>query len=201
MKKTAPSIIILLILFAAVLGLFTTHALALVTLTGSGESYPVIEKSNHKELLKKIRKEAEKVKKNPQVYTVTLKKPPKNAEKESIRRFATTYVQPYDIVNQKGKIIIPKGTKIEPLKYFKLPILIVIDDDPADIQWALKKREEFEEKVFILLSHGSAWDVAKKYNVRVYHLDDRFVDRFQIKRVPCIIRQVGLELEVHEFSL
>ena len=44
-------------------------------------------------------------------------------------------------------------------------------------------------------------EVAKKYNIRVYHLDDRFVDRFQIERVPCIIRQVGLQLEVHEFSL
>jgi len=201
MRKTTPSIIILLFLLTAALALFTTNALALVTLIGSGKSYPVIEKSNHKEMIKKIQEESKKVKMDPQVYTVTLKKPPKIAEKESIRRFATTYVQPYDIVNQKGKIIIPKGTKIEPLKYFKLPVLIVVDDDSTHIQWALKKREEIEEKVFILLSHGSAWDVAKKYNIRVYHLDDRFVDRFQIKRVPCIIRQVGLQLEIHEFSL
>jgi conjugal transfer pilus assembly protein TraW len=202
MRKTSPNTIILQILFfTAALGLFHTRAVALVTLTGSGKRYPVIEKPNHKKMIKKIRKESEKVRKDPQVYTVTLKNPPETAEKESTRRFAATYVQPYDIVNQKGNIIVPKGTKIEPLKYFKLPVLIVVDDDPASIQWAVKKREEFQEKVFILLSHGSAWDVAQKYNIRVYHLDDRFVDRFQIKRVPCIIRQVGLQLEVHEFSL
>ena len=185
--------------------LLVPFAHALVSLSGSGKRYPVIETSNHNELIERIKAESEKIKENSQTYTVTLKKQPEIAEKEEIRKIATTYIQPHDVINRNGKIILAKGTRIEPLKYLKLPVIIVVEDDPIHLEWAQKKKAEIEKKekqaVFILLSSGSARQVAGRYHMRVYHLDDRYMDRFNIKRVPCTIRQKGLLLELHEYPL
>ncbi|MGD9209422.1 MAG: hypothetical protein PVI90_01530 [Desulfobacteraceae bacterium] len=195
--KKAPSIALLLSL------LLSSFAHGLVTLNGSGKDYPVIETSMHHELIETLKAEAEKLEENPPEYTVKLKQPPELAKEERVRIVSTTYVQPHDVVNGKGEVIVAKGTRLEPLKYFKLPVLIVVSDDPAHLKWAQEKQAEIQNnedrEVFILLSSGSAWQVAEKYHLRVYHLDDRYMNRFRIKRVPCTIRQKGLQLEIHEY--
>ncbi len=178
----------------------STHAR--VTLTGSGRSYPVIESSSHKALINKIRAEAQQAP-HPSQVKVVLKRHPKPAREERIRKVATTYLQPHDLVSHQGQVIIAKGTRIEPLRFIQLPVIIAVEADSIQLKWAKAKQAELEKAgpAFILIANGSAWDVAQRYGLRVYHLDDRYMERFQIQRVPCVIRQIGLNLEIHEYAL
>ena len=77
--------------------------------------------------------------------------------------------------------------------------LIVIDGKKKEhIEWA-KEQQKALKNAKILITKGSFLTVMRKHKLRVYHLKDIMMERFQIEKVPCIIIQKGQKLEVIEF--
>lgn len=170
---------------------------------GGGIKYPVAEKSLRKIFMTNLRQEAGRHENNPQArqYIVSLSEELQVATKDSTRQIDITYTLPFDIVDDKNQVLFPEGTRINPLQYAQIPVLIVVTDSEDHIRWAMRKQKEMERKSMILLSKGSFQDIFKKYKLKVYHLNDQIIARFQIRCVPCIIHQTGALVDIHEYAL
>jgi ASC-1-like (ASCH) protein len=110
-----------------------------------------------------------------------------------------TYTLPVDIKDKDGNVLIAKGHKHNPLAKMTMTSLIVINGEKKEhIQWAKQKKKAIK-KAKILISKGSFLAIQRKHNLRVYHLKDQMVDRFQINRVPCTVIQKEQKLEITEY--
>ena len=188
---------------------FCGNALALQMFDGGGKSYPVIETSRSETILKKIRA-AKKNRKNPidpeKKWVVRLANPPQLAVKDATRSVDISVTLPFDITDAQGQVIYPKGYRYNPLDHYRSGVqmtsLVVIDgEDEKQIRWAKGIIETIKGRVKIIISSGSFLTLKREQNLRVFHLDDELMNRFQIKRVPCTIIQKGRELEIHEYTL
>jgi hypothetical protein len=181
-------------------------AAALTVIEGDGKAYPIVEQSqadNIKNQYIKEKKERDKLspKELENKYVVHLTKVPDPASENRVRNVDPSYTLPFDITDSGGKIIkeYKKGYTFNPLDKITMTSLIVIDGNKEDqITWAQKLNKEISPSK-ILLSKGSFIAVARKYRLRVYHLNDDIMNRMGIERVPCTVIQKGNMLEVAEY--
>lgn len=111
---------------------------------------------------------------------------------------------PYDIKDDKGRIIYPAGTTVNPLDQISLSkqLLFFDGDDPDQVEWARSIVENDPLHVKPILTNGPIMDLMKGWKIRLY-FDQRgqLVDQFGIHAVPATIIQVGLQLKVVEYNL
>ncbi len=185
------------------------NALSFEMFDGGGKSYPVIETSRSETILKKIRA-AKKNQKNPidpeKKWVVRLAHPPKPVKQDATRSVDISVTLPFDITDAQGQVIYPKGYRYNPLDHYlpgvQMTSLVVIDgENDEQVQWARKIRQVIRGRVKIVISRGSFLKLKREQNLRVFHLDDELMNRFQIERIPCTVIQKGSELEIHEYAL
>jgi len=114
-----------------------------------------------------------------------------------------TFVLQRNIRDAEGKILIPKGTTVNPLSKFKLhKVLFFFDaDDERQISWALKQSKKYDFVKYILIN-GNIKEASKKLNSRVYFDQYGIITRkLKIKHIPCIVKQKGDLLEIKEFAV
>jgi conjugal transfer pilus assembly protein TraW len=179
----------------------TPSAHALQIIEGQGRSYPIAEASQSQAIAHQYQKAKSKPdrRKLEKKWVAKLENPPTTARQDRTRLVDITYTLPVDIKDKEGNVLIAKGHKHNPLAKMTMTSLIVIDGQKKEhIQWARQKKKALK-KAKILISKGSFLAIQRKHNLRVYHLKDQMVDRFQIKRVPCTIIQKGQQLEISEY--
>lgn len=104
------------------------------------------------------------------------------------------------LVNKQGQIIVPAGTKINPLSRvtFHSVLLFYNADDPLQVAWAKKKNAELNGVKLILVG-GSVHSQIEAFKRAVYFdQEGRLTQYFKITQVPAMVKQRGLELEVSE---
>ncbi len=123
------------------------------------------------------------------------------ALKDSSRLFDPTYVLPEAIVDQNGKVLFPKGMRVNVYERIKAPgRFIVIGPSDADFEWLQNVAKPVPgDKV--LLSGGNALEVRQSRRMTLFALDDRFIERFGLKAVPSIAQQEGNRLRVTEYAI
>jgi hypothetical protein len=177
------------------------HALQIIE--GRGRAYPIEEVSQKKIIAEKIRKETEKKSKPEElenIRIVRLTNQPAIARKDRVRQVDISYTLPFDLKDRNGRIMFPKGHAYNPLSQIKMTSLIIIDgENPTHIKWAKEQQAQLKPAK-ILLYKGSFLRVMRKYNLRVYHLNDRIMDRMQIETVPCTVVQKDRYLEITEYE-
>jgi conjugal transfer pilus assembly protein TraW len=180
----------------------TPHAVALQVLEGQGRAYPVEEESQSKKILRQYKNKAqnrttpEELEKK---WVVRLENEPLAAVEDTTRLVDISYTVPFDISDENGNVLIPKGYVYNPLAKINMTSLIVIDgENDEQIEWAREKKEALK-KSKILISRGSFMRVMREKRLRVYHLDDRIMERMQIRAVPCTVVQKGQYLEISEY--
>jgi conjugal transfer pilus assembly protein TraW len=190
-----------IIAFSLILAL-APHAMALQVLEGQGRAYPIGEESQSRKIIREYQKQAqtrtapEELEKK---WVVRLGKKPWAALEDTTRIVDISYTVPFDIADENGKVLIPKGYVYNPLAKINMTSLIVIDGENEEhIQWARQKQKELK-RAKILISRGSFMRVMREKKLRVYHLDDRIMERMQIHAVPCIVVQKGPYLEIREY--
>ena len=180
----------------------TPAAHALQVIEGEGRSYPVAETSQSKAIAKHYQKAAKKKPSRKELereWVVRLESPPTIAREDSTRLVDITYTLPFDLKDKDGNVLFAKGHRHNPLAKMTMTSLIVIDGQKKEhIAWAMQMQKKLP-KSKILISNGSFLTVQRKHKIRVYHLKDQMMDRFQIKRVPCTINQKGQLLEITEY--
>ena len=114
-----------------------------------------------------------------------------------------SYTLENDVPGKDGKIIYPKGYRFNPLKYIDYPItLVVIDGSDSDqVQWFQNSKYAKNYRVRLLITDGYYVELRKKLKRPVYYANRLIVERLQLDRLPCIVNQKGVHMEVKEIAI
>lgn len=116
--------------------------------------------------------------------------------------FDPTITVEADISDDKGRLIIAAGTRVNPLDTVGLrKKLIFIDgDDAAQLAWAIKVHKAADAK--LILVKGAPLDLMRARQRRFYFdQGGTLVKRFGIRAVPAIVEQEGRILHLREVPL
>ena len=114
-----------------------------------------------------------------------------------------TYTTEIDVPDGKGWILYPKGFTFNPLEYVTYPkTLVVIDgSDSEQVKWLAASEYDKRLDVTLLLTEGMYGAVAKRVSRPVFYANRKIIERFKLKAVPSIIRQMDRAMEVTEVAL
>ena len=115
-----------------------------------------------------------------------------------------TFVLEEEVHDHDGKIIHPKGTKINPLDKTSFSnVLIFIDgDDVTQVEYALQQYHSLNNKAKIILTSGSPIELQRKNKIWIYFDQaGMLTTKLGIKHVPSIVTQDGLKLKITEVAL
>lgn len=110
---------------------------------------------------------------------------------------------PYDVKDNKGEVIVKKGTLVNPLDRVSLSsaLLFFDGDDAAQIAW-VGREQQLHQKVKLILTTGSVKDVANHFKQAIYFdLNGFLISKFQIQALPARVLQKDKRLEVCEVVL
>ncbi|MHB8697654.1 MAG: type-F conjugative transfer system protein TraW [Sulfuricaulis sp.] len=107
----------------------------------------------------------------------------------------------YNITDNNGRIVVPAGTTVNPLKLMSLTKVLVFFDGRKRSQRKYVERMYLQKngKAKLILTGGEPVALMKKWDTRVY-FDQRgwLVKRLGITHVPAIVSQQGDVLKIHE---
>jgi conjugal transfer pilus assembly protein TraW len=115
--------------------------------------------------------------------------------------FDPTYTLPEDLVNERGEVLVARGTRVNALARIRLPgRYIVIGPTVEDYRWLDEvARPGSRDKV--LIASGNVLTEREATGRPLYALDTRFVERFGLEGTPSIVRQEGTLLRVERHVL
>ena len=111
-----------------------------------------------------------------------------------------SYIAQETITDNHGTIIIPKGTKINPLQtvHLKDGLLFLDGDNPKHIAWARKEKGSFKW----ILVRGNPLALEEKEKRPIF-FDQRgiSISKLHLHHIPARVTQDGLVLKVEEIPL
>ncbi len=116
--------------------------------------------------------------------------------------FDPTITVSEDIRDNKGRVVVPRGTRVNPLDTIGLrQRLVFLDaDDPAQVAWALRTTTALNAK--LILIGGSPFHAMKKAQRRFFFdQGGTLTKKFGIEAVPATVEQSGRLLKVSEIAL
>jgi conjugal transfer pilus assembly protein TraW len=111
-----------------------------------------------------------------------------------------------DILGANHEIIVPHGTKVNPLEFTSLPSnLIFFDgDDKAQVKFVRQYIEEQAKNqtnaaAMPILINGSIIELMQRWNMKLYFDQGGYLTSyFKLQQVPAIVTQRGMQLMVQE---
>ncbi len=103
-----------------------------------------------------------------------------------------------DIKDEKGRVVIPKGTRVNPLDQHSLgeELLFFDGDNPKQVAWAEQNRGKW------ILVSGSPFDLEEEKGRAVYFdQSGLLVRKLGIEAVPARVSQEGRRLRIEELAL
>ena len=162
-----------------------------------GKTYPVVERS----ALNEINSKAQNFKgiENLDIKKTTAFKgyPLPINTKNKIRTIAPFYTLDFDIKDNDGKIIYPKGFTYNVAEYVALPFRVIVFSE-QHVEYVKSNKLPSD---ILLLTHGDIFKVNNSLDGGVFFLDERLADRFYLEGTPTIIKQVGAQYEITEVYL
>jgi conjugal transfer pilus assembly protein TraW len=118
----------------------------------------------------------------------------------------TRYYDPSIVVSEAirdadGKIIVPPGTRLNPLDTVSLsrPLLFIDARDTAQLARARQLLDERAGRVKLILTGGSYLDLMRRWQLPVYFdQHGHLTDKLGIRHVPAIVTQEGQRLRIDE---
>lgn len=107
-----------------------------------------------------------------------------------------------DLRDAKGRVIVTRGTRVNPLDTVPLrQRLVFLDgDDPAQVAWAIARTTSLNAK--LILVKGSPFALMKAEQRRFYFdQSGTLTTKFGVRAVPAVIEQAGRTLRVSEILL
>jgi len=124
----------------------------------------------------------------------------RKATANATRTFDPSIVVKQDVKDDKGRIIVKAGTRVNPLEMRGLSksLLFIDGRDRAQVAW-VKKRIASSPKDKVILVGGN-WRVLSGELKRVVYFDQQgsMTRRFGIRAVPTVISQSGRVLKIEE---
>lgn len=154
------------------------------------------------EALRYQKEQAEKIMKkleNPEPLKSVSK-----ATKNRTLFFDPTFTVEQNVLDDKGAILVPAGTTINPLDRVGLPRPLIFFDarDPSQVAFAKKFIDRHDGLAKPILVGGSYFELMKKWQTPVYFdQQSALIRKFGIRYVPAIVFQEGKRLRIDEIAL
>jgi len=198
------------IIFAVMVFFSGSYSLAAVHQLGTfGRTYAIAERNAIEELKERAAAVDWSQVFNPEKMGDTIKKykpdvlnlPP--VQESQVRLVDISYRLDINIPDGKGGILYPAGYTFNPLEYtrYTKTIVVINGDDPKQVDWFLGTDHARSFHTMVLLSDGSYYELAKKFERPVYYATSQIVNRLQLRAVPSVVRQSGNFLEIEEIAL
>lgn len=201
----------------AAVGMATTISLAAEakSLGKIGPTYPIKEQDMLEWIQKKVQSKVDSgevaryQQAQREIIVQNLKNPAplttvSNATKNRTFFYDPTFVVEEPVLDDKGRILVPGGTVINPLERVQLSrALIFIDGrDKRQVAFAKKFIDKRNGLVRPVLTAGSYFDLMKAWQMPVY-FDQKsaLIRQFGIRHVPAIVIQDGRKLRIDEIAL
>lgn len=117
-------------------------------------------------------------------------------------RFDPTITVDRNIADDKGRVIIAAGTRVNPLDTvpLRVPLVFLDGDDPAQLAWAARRFGGTRAK--LILVRGAPLELMKARQRRFYFdQGGSLVKHFGIRAVPATVEQQGRVLLVTEQAI
>jgi conjugal transfer pilus assembly protein TraW len=116
-------------------------------------------------------------------------------------RFDPTITVERNIADEKGRVIIAAGTRVNPLDTVPLRApLVFLGDDPAQLTWAARRFGTTRAK--LILVRGAPLELMKARQRRFYFdQGGSLVKHFGIRAVPATVEQQGRVLVITEQAI
>lgn len=164
---------------------------------GFGATYPIDEPDLLDELRKRARETdwdrlfgkerlEERVKTFRPEGTAKLPK----AEKAQVRHVRYIHTLEFDVPDNYGNVLYPKGYGFNPITYLHawLPKMAVIDaSDESQVKWFENGPMAGDPKVKLLITGGSYYDLSKRLKRPVFYLSDLVAEKLDVRAVPCVV--------------
>ncbi|MCC6480606.1 MAG: type-F conjugative transfer system protein TraW [Sphingomonadaceae bacterium] len=124
------------------------------------------------------------------------------AQKMRVWRFDPTIAVERDIVDDKKRVIMAAGTRVNPLDTVPLrtPLLFLNGDNPAELAWATARFKP--DAVKLILVRGAPLELMRQRQRRFYFdQGGKLVAHFGIKSTPATVEQDGRALRITEWPL
>jgi len=187
--------------------LFVPVSYAVVTIGTFGATYQIAEQDNLIEIKKRAAQinwdkyfNPDNIESMLSNYRPDLIKLPR-AKRNQTYLVDISYTLKMDIPDGKGGILYPKGYTFNPLDYIAFTKTLIVFDgtDPEQIEWA----EKYIKSIYVipLITDGSFYDLSAKLQRPVFYATVDIIQRFQIKKVPSIIKQNGKYMEIRQIEI
>lgn len=171
-----------------------------------GKTYEIVEPDAYEEILEAVKKV------NLEKYRKALRERIRQlaivgdefklpyAKETKTRYYEPRYELPFEIKDEKGRIIYPKGFTFNPLQYMSLYGSFIFFDarNALHLNWLKKGDYTKRLDVMLIAVRGDIIEAERVLKVPVYKATKSIIERFDVKRIPCIIRQNGKYLEIME---
>lgn len=117
-------------------------------------------------------------------------------------RFDPTITLERSIADDRGRVIMAAGTRVNPLDTVPLrgPLVFLDGDDPDQLAWAIRRFDASKAK--LILVRGAPLELMKARQRRFYFdQGGHLVKRFGIRAVPATVEQDGRALVVTEQAI
>ena len=114
-------------------------------------------------------------------------------------RFDPTISVDRDIADDKGRVIVAAGTRVNPLDTvpLRVPLVFLDGDDPEQLAWATRRYASTKAK--LILIRGAPLELMKARQRRFYFdQGGSLVKHFGIRAVPATVEQQGRVLIITE---
>ncbi len=164
-----------------------------------GQTYPILEP----DALEEIKARAGQINWQQEFATANIAWSAKDglplvrAPADRTRQVIPTYTLEFDIRDQTGQLIYPKGFQFNPLDHITLPYRIVVIDT-QDLEWAKARLRQTD---MVILTHGDFERASQALERPTFLLDERTRTRLKLEFVPSIVEQSGRVLLINEYQL
>ena len=112
-----------------------------------------------------------------------------------------------EIADDKGRLIMARGTRVNPLDSVALRQALVFfnGDDPAQLAWALQRavnKPAGERPAKLILVKGAPLELMRTRQTRFYFdQGGTLIRHFAIRALPALVEQHGRQLKISEIAL
>lgn len=174
------------------------------TIGTHGAVYSIAETDAYEELMAKVKKInwGEIIQKYKTTLDNTIKANfnLKKADKDNTLVVNPTYTLQFDITDEKGNIIYPKGYQFNPLDYINFPYKVVFfnAESKTELEW-LKSQPWFSDyNTILIITKGDAIKTQEKLGRVVFAANKRMIDKFGISKTPSILEAKNKQILIFE---
>jgi conjugal transfer pilus assembly protein TraW len=124
------------------------------------------------------------------------------ATKDDLRSVNMDYTLEFDVTDDKGNVIYPRGFTFNPLDYmtYDKTLVVLNGADKNQVAWFRSSRYFKDNNVKLLITGGSYYELSQELARPVFYASSKIVERLQLRAVPSVVRQKGRSMEVAEIA-